>query len=86
MGTPTRIPTTTRSTAMNTAVLMGGNTITSIMMSTNTALNHIITGMSTPAAKQRLMTIHNKQLISSARGVPTGGYAPVFYRLALEVA
>jgi hypothetical protein len=81
MGTPTSIPPTTKSTAMSKAILMGVNTITSIIMTTGSRLNHIITStntkeitgitsMSTPATKPRFMPIRHKQLIARTGGVP----------------
>jgi hypothetical protein len=81
MGTPTSIPPTTNSTVTSTAILMGVNTITNIIMATNTTLNHIITAMntrkvtgitsmSTPAPQRRLMPIRHKQLITRNGGVP----------------
>jgi len=96
MGTPTSIPTTTSSTVMTTTILMGVNTIMSIITATNTTLSHIIrvtstknitgiTSMSTPASSRRFVSIRSKQLIIPDGGVSICGYAPVLYTPALSL-
>ncbi|MBI5579598.1 MAG: hypothetical protein HY895_10635 [Deltaproteobacteria bacterium] len=76
MSIPTSILPITNITAMDTIIRMRVNTITSILMGTNTGLNHLITAMSTLATEQRLMIVHSKQLIGSTGGLPPRGYAP----------
>jgi hypothetical protein len=76
-GTPTSIPTTTRSTGMTRGV----NTITSIITATNTTLNHVITitgtkniigitSTSPPAPNRRLENIRFKQPITRPGAYP----------------
>ena len=72
---------------MNAITRMAVNTITSIIMGTNTgaepshqgharSVGHGFTRMSTLATEQGFMIIHSKQLISRTGGLPQEGMPP----------